>query len=195
MGIRVLEDSQIQISPFSSTSTYKNLKNNSTIAINFVDDIYLYALAALKEKESSIELTEFPPEYYDFKYLDTHAMDVPYIKKAWGILVCKVSQEFEKTSQNGFGEVIIPGFKLNTIYQEKFQESFKVFNRAENLALEAIILATRLKVAKKKNDQQSFNKNYDKISDHIENIRRFGKNEDAIKTIDLITKYVNNLIE
>jgi hypothetical protein len=195
MGIRVLEDNQIQISPFSSTSTYRNLKKSSIIAINFVDDVYLYALAALKEQDSPIGLTEFPSEYYEFKYLETRAMDVPYIKKAWGILVCEVSQELEKTKQNGFGEVIIPVFKLNTIFHEKFQESFKFFNRAENLALETIILATRLKIAKKKNDRQLFNKIHKKIVDHMENIERFGKNEDALKTIDLVSNYVNSLID
>lgn len=195
MGIRVLEDNQIQISPFSSTSTYKNLKKSSTIAINFVDDVYLYALAALKEQDSPIGLTEFPSEYYEFKYLETRAMDVPYIKKAWGILVCEVSQEFEKTKQNSFGEVIIPVFKLNTIFHEKFRESFKFFNRAENLALEAIILATRLKIAKKKNDRQLFHKIHEKIIDHMENIERFGKNEDALKTIDLVSNYISSLMD
>jgi hypothetical protein len=195
MGIRILKDNEIQISPFSSTSTYKNLKKNSIVAINFVDDVYLYALAALKEQESPIGLIEFPPEYYEFKYLETRSMDVPFIKKAWGILVCKVSQEFEKTKQDGFGEVIIPVFKLNTIYHEKFQESFKFFNRAENLALEAIILATRLKIAKKKDDKQLFNKINEKIIDHIESIRRFGKNENALKTIDLLSDYINNLMD
>ncbi len=195
MGIRVLEDNQIQISPFSSTSTYKNLKKSSTIAINFVDDVYLYALAALKEQDSPIGLTEFPSKYYEFKYLETRAMDVPYIKKAWGILICEVSQEFEKTKQNGFGEVIIPVFKLKTIFHKKFQESFKFFNRAENLALETIILATRLKIAKKKKDKQLFYKIHEKIVDHMENIERFGKNKDALKTIDLVSNYISNLMD
>ena len=64
MGIRVLEDNQIQISPFSSTSTYRNLKKSSTIAINFVDDVYLYALAALKEQDSPIGLTELHLKFH-----------------------------------------------------------------------------------------------------------------------------------
>jgi hypothetical protein len=195
MGIRVLEDKQIQISPYSSTSTYRNLKKSNIITINFVDNVYLYALAALKERDSPIRLTEFPLEFYEFKYLEKRAMDVPYIKTAWGILICEVSQEFEKTKQNGFGEVIIPVFKLNTIFHHKIQESYKLFNRAENLALEAIILATRLKIAKKKNDQQLFHKIYEKILDHKGNIERFGKNEDALKAIALVGNYIDSLID
>ena len=194
MGIRLMEGNQIQISPFSGTVTYKNIKKNSTIAINFVDDVYLYALAALKERDSPIGLTEFPSAYYAFKYLETRAMDIPYIKKAWGILICEVSQEFEKIKHNSFGEVLIPIFKLNTIFHEKFQESFKLFNRAENLALETIILATRLKLAKKKNDSLLFQKIHEKIMDHIDDIERFGKNENALKTIDLVSKYISSLM-
>jgi hypothetical protein len=122
-------------------------------------------------------------------------MDVPYIKIAWGILICEVSQEFVKRKQDGFGEAIIPIFKLNTIFHQKIQESYKLFNRAENLALEAIILATRLKIAKRKNDQQLLHKIYKKILDHKGNIERFGKNEDALKALGLVINYVGNLID
>ncbi|MFX0073066.1 MAG: DUF447 domain-containing protein [Candidatus Hermodarchaeota archaeon] len=195
MGIRLLEDGQIQISPFSSTSTYNNLKKSKLITINFVDNIYLYALAALKEEGSSIGLTEFPLEYYDFKYLENRAMDVPYIKTAWGILICEVSQEFEKTKQNGFGEVIVPIFKLKIIYHQKFRDSFKFFNRAENLALESIILATRLKIAKRNNDEKLFQKIQEKISDNKANIERFGKNKAALKAIVLVSDYLENLLD
>lgn len=193
MGIRMIEGGQIQISPYYSTITYKNLKEYSTIALNFVDDIYLYALAALKEVNSLINLTEFPPKYYDFKYLESRAMDVPYIKKAWGIIIGEVSQELQKTKKDDLGEVIIPIFKLNVIFSEKFQESYKLFNRADNLALETIILATRLKIAKENQKQLLFSKIHKKIMNYIENIKRFGKNEKALNTIELVNKYVNNL--
>ncbi len=133
MGIRMIEGEQIQISPFYSTITYKNLKEHSTIAINFVDDVYLYALAALKEPDSPINLTDFPSKYYDFKYLESRAMDVPYIKKAWGILIGEVSQEYQKTKTDDLGDVIIPIFKLDVIFTEKLQETHKLFNRTENL--------------------------------------------------------------
>ncbi|MFX0080374.1 MAG: DUF447 domain-containing protein [Candidatus Hodarchaeota archaeon] len=194
MGIRMIEGNQIQISPFYSTATYKNLKEYGTIAINFVDDVYLYALAALKEPFSPIGLTDFPSNYYDFKYLESRMKDVPYIKKAWGILIGEVSHEFQKTKLDKFGEAIIPVFKLNVIYSEKFQESSKLFNRAENLALETIILATRLKIAKENNNQPLLSKIHEKIIDHMENIERFGKNKNALKTIELVNKYISRII-
>ena len=193
MGIRIIDRNQIQISPFYSTTTYKNLKKNTVITINFVDDIYLYAVAALKEPDSPIGLKDFPSEYYDFKYLEDRRMDVPYVKKAWGILIGEVSQESQKTKSDDFGENLFPVFKQNVIFNEIFQESHKLFNRAENLALEIIILATRLKLAKQNQDQALFSKIHDKIIDHIENIQRFGKNEKALKTVDLVNKYISNL--
>ncbi|NVM36638.1 MAG: DUF447 family protein [Candidatus Lokiarchaeota archaeon] len=195
MGIRMIEGDQIQISPFYGTITYKNLKEYSMIAINFVDDVYLYALAALKEPDSPINLTEFPSKYYDFKYLESRAMDVPYIKKAWGILIGEVSHEFQKTKNDELGEFIIPVFKLDVIFTEKLRETHKLFNRAENLALEAIILATRLKIARENQNQALFSKIHEKIKDFVENTKRFGKNERALKTIYLVDKYISSLID
>ncbi len=193
MGIRMIDGEQIQISPFYNTITYKNLKEYNTIAINFVTDVYLYALAALKEPDSPIDLTEFPSKYYDFKYIESRAMDVPYIKKAWGLLVGEVSHEFQKTKDNNFGEIVIPVFKLDVIFTEKLQETHKLFNRAENLALEVIILATRLKIASENHNQTQFSKIYEKIKDSIDDIERFGYNKRALKTIELVNNYITKL--
>lgn len=195
MGVRMIEDTLIQISPFYSTTTYKNLKEQSIIAINFVDDVYLYALAALKEPDSVINLTDFPIKYYDFKNIEARNMDIPYIKKAWGILIGEVIQEFKKNKTDDLGEYIMPVFKLKVFYSEKLKQSYKLFNRAENLALETIILATRLKVAKENEDQSIFSKNYEKIRDYKENIKRFGKNEKALKTIELVSRYIDKLMK
>ncbi len=191
MGIRVIEGEQIQISPFYSTTTYKNLKEQSIVVINFIDDVFIFALAALKEPESPIGLIDIPSEFYDFKHLSSLAMDIPYIKKAWGILIGKVSKEFQNNKIDDLGEVLIPLFKLDVIFTEKFQESHKLFNRAENLTLETIILTTRLKVAKD-NNPALFSKINERILDYIRNIKRFGKNQEALKAIKLIEDYINH---
>jgi hypothetical protein len=193
MGIRVIDGDKIQISPFYSTTTYKNLKKNSIIVINFVDDVFLYALAALKEKKSPIGLNEVPLEYYNFKYLEDRSMDVPFIKKAWGILIGEVSEEFVRSKEDDLGEMIIPIFKLEIIFAEIFKKSHNLFNRAENLALEAIILATRIKVAKENKNLAFFSELYEKILNYTKKIKRFGKNEGALKAIDLVNKYIHHI--
>lgn len=195
MGIRIIEGGQIQISPFYSTTTYKNLEDYNIITINFVDNVYLYALAALKDSKSPIGLTDFPSKYYSFKHLKSRSMDVPYITNSWGIIVGKVSHEFQKTRRDDLGEIMIPVFILDIIFTERFQESNKLFNRAENLALETIILATRLKVANQNQNKTQFIQIHKKIVDHIENIEKFGKNKNALKAIELINDYINKLID
>jgi hypothetical protein len=193
MGIRIIDGDQIQISPFFSTTTYKNLKESTIIAINFIDDIYLYALAALKEPSSPIGLREFPSEYFNFKFLEDRAIDVPYLKDSWGILIGEVSQEFQKIKKDVLGEIAIPVFNLNIFFSEKFQESHNLFNRAENLTLETIILATRLKVAKENQNQASFSEIFQKIIDYLDTIKRIGKNKNALKAKDLVNKFILSL--
>ncbi|MFX0023254.1 MAG: DUF447 domain-containing protein [Candidatus Hermodarchaeota archaeon] len=192
MGIRVIEGDQIQMSPFYRTTTYKNLKQNNQIAINFVDDIYLYALAALKEKDSPVRLYDFPSDYYDYKHLEFLSIDIPFIKKAWGILIGEVSKEFQKSKNDDLGEFILPVFNLKIIFTEKLKESHKLYNRAENLALESIILATRLRVAYDNKDINLISKICEKISDNSKNVERFGRNKNALKAIELVNQYAGH---
>lgn len=192
MGIRVIEGGQLQMSPFYNTTTYKNLKQNGIVVINFVDDIFLYALAALKAKDSPIGLTKFPSDYYDFKHLESRSMDFPFIKRAWGFLIGEVMKEFQKSKEDDLGEFIMPVFSLKVIFAEKLKESHKLFNRAENLTLESIILATRLKVADENKDMNLISKICEKILDNNKNIERFGRNIKALKAIELINRYVGH---
>ena len=59
-------DTTIKITPYPDTTTSKNLKANRYISINFIDDIYLYALAALKKLKTNSFFTDFPAKYYNY---------------------------------------------------------------------------------------------------------------------------------
>ncbi len=193
MGIKLINDNQIMISPYPNTRTFKNLKENGLITINFVDDVYLYALAALKEPNSTSGLTEFPMDYYDYQDLSLKNTSIPYISSAWAILTCKVEMESQKFKRNGLGEVKISEFSLRVLKFNIFKKSYKLFNRAENLALESIVIATRLKVAKEINNNEIYEELIENLKDNIANIERFGKNAGALKTIDIVRKYVERL--
>jgi len=195
MGIRVDEYNLIEIGPYSTTSTYKNLKENKILTLNFVDDIYLYALAALKEPNSSIGLQDLSTNYYNFKKLETREILIPYINDAWGILICEPVKEFLKIKQNELGEIKIPFFKLKVIFCDKLKQSFKLFIRAENLTLEIIILATRLKVAKEMKNASLFDEIYEKIIDLMETVKRLGKHDRVLKTIDHVNDYIKILMD
>ncbi|MHA2179988.1 MAG: DUF447 domain-containing protein [Promethearchaeota archaeon] len=195
MGMRLVESNKIQIKPFYTTSTYQNLKSNSIITLNFIDDVFLYAIAALKEPNSPIGLFEFPIEYYGFKHLESLSMDIPYINSAWGILICKVYKEIQEIKKDNLGETTVPMFRLEVISCDLFEVPPKLFNRAENLALEVIILATRLKIATKNKDEPLILKIFNKIRENFNDVKRFGKNEKAIKTIELVDNYISKLME
>ncbi len=205
MGIRLINDTTIKITPYPDTTTSKNLKSNRYISINFIDDIYLYALAALKKLKSNLFFIEFPSKYYSYYEiteelnqiddLNLKNISMPFINKAWAVIFCKAIEEQQIIKKNSLGEVKLSEFILDIISINKYKESFKLFNRAENLALEIILLATRLKVAKEKNDQPLFYKIHETIVNHIENVERFGKNERAIKAIKVASNFINALMD
>lgn len=205
MGIRLINDTIIKIVPYPDTITFKNLKENRYITINFVEDIYLYAIAALKAIDSNLHFKKFPTKYYNYfeihKYLnepfkkESEEILIPYISKAWALILCRAIEEKQIIKKNGLGEIKVTEFKLKAISFNKFRESFKLFNRAENLVLEIVLLATRLKIAKEKNNNTLFHKIYERIIDNSEDIKRFGENERAIKALDFVNDYINKLID
>jgi len=193
MGIRLLKNNKISIHPFPSTITYKNLKKNSLFVINFVDNVYLYALAALKESDSHIGLTEFPFNYYAFKELKSKNVSLPYINKAWAYLICEEIEQIEKVKKNALGDSKVTEFRLKVIESEKLRESFNLFNRADNLTIESIILATRIKIAKNNDNQDLYNKFLNRLNLNLEKIDKFGKNDKALKAVNLVKKFIENL--
>ena len=131
---------------------------------------------------------------YNEKYKEkSDKITIPYIKDSWLILFGNVIEESKITKRNEFGEIILPNFKIIITLCLKQKESFKYFNRAENLALETIILATKLKIAREKNNKRLFDIIQEKIVNYMNDIQRYGKNTNAIKTINLVNNYISNL--
>ena len=203
MGIRLINESVITLSPYPNTTTFKNLKEHRIITLNFVDDIYLYALAALKKINSNSHFVEFPSKYYNYYNIEENKLKfntllnlkIPYIKKSWGVIFCEVYDEKEIIKKDGLGKLKLSEFTLNVLSIEKLKESYKLFNRAENLALEIILLATRLKIVKEKSEVSLYNKINNKIINYIENVKRFGKNGRALKAINLVENYIRSIMD
>ncbi|TFF93010.1 MAG: DUF447 family protein, partial [Promethearchaeota archaeon] len=95
--------------------------------------------------------------------------------------------------QNGLGKINLTEFKIKPIYSNNLRASYNLYNRAENLALEMIILATRLKVAYIKEDRFLISSIEEKISQFENDIRRFSNNSRVLKTINLVQKYRKTL--
>jgi hypothetical protein len=207
MGIRLIENDYIKLGPYPNTTTCQYLKENGLMSINLIGNIYYYTLAALKGKYLPIKFREFPEDYYDFKNvklensLKTNSgdfiqrvMKIPSIKDAWGVLYCEVIEETQRLKGGAFGDKVeITEFKLRVINSQKLDESYKLFNRAENLMLETIILATRLKVAIEKKNNNANGEILSKINENLQNIKRFGKNHEVLESIPLVEHYINKL--
>jgi hypothetical protein len=209
MGIRLIKGNHIKIKPYPKTQTFKNLKKFGVVTLNLVENVYLYALASLKKPESSTLSKNFPAEYYKYQDMSENVLikqlidqfsssqeySIPYVKQAWGIIICKVVNEKKKVKQSKLGETDLIEFELEILHEEKFSNSVKLFNRAENLALEMIILATRIKVAYNENKLNLISELHDQILAYKEKLNRFSKNPSANKTLELIEKYIQAYIE
>ncbi|TES96112.1 MAG: DUF447 family protein [Promethearchaeota archaeon] len=207
MGIRLLKNNTIKIWPFPNTTTYKNLDGTKLIVLNFVDDIFLYAITSLKGNYISNSIETSSEQNYNYFPFDVkneqkaifkgitqdNLIHLPYLSQAWAIISCVASNKNQTVKKDNLGQVELAEISLSVIFYEKFKESFKLYNRAENLALETIVLATKLYVAKEKKDKTLFNKIKLKIEDNINDILRFGKNPSALKVIEYVKDYVSKL--
>ena len=159
------------------------------VSINFVDKINFYAQAALLGENSGLTEREFPDSSYDFKD------EIPYLKESWGVIFGELDEHkiITKATHLGENNVLQANFKIIDFI--KIRESFHLKNRAENLALESIILATRLKIAVKKENKEMYEKIYDKILYYNEQIKHFAKNDKVIETMDFIVSYIEKNIK
>jgi len=189
MGVRFLDNNTFQMTPYIETDTYKNLTKIPFVSINFVDNVYYYAQAALLGENAGPTEREFPDSYFNSKE------EIPYLKEAWGVIFGKLDKHkiITKTTHLGEKNVLLANFKIIDFL--KIRESFYLKNRAENLALESIILATKLKIAVKKENREMYENIYDKILYYREQIDRFAQNNMAIKTMNFIMNYIEKNIK
>jgi len=207
MGIRLLKNNTIKIVPFPNTTTYKNLNSTKLIVLNFVDDILPYAIASLKSNDISSSIETLPEQDYKlhpFNVKNEHKtipkgivknnkIHLPYLNQAWAIISCVATNKNQTVKIDNLGQVELVEIYLSVIFYKKFKESFKLYNRAENLALETIILDTKLYAAKEKKDKTLFNKIKHKIEENFNEVLRFGKNQSALKAIEYVKDYVGSL--
>ncbi|MBY8988116.1 MAG: DUF447 family protein [Candidatus Lokiarchaeota archaeon] len=207
MGVRLVDKNLIKIWPYPNTTTYKNIESGKFLILNFIDDVYLYALASLKGSDISKSVGPLSEKYYNYytlsvkdEYKDftksitsTDSIRLPYLKQAWAIIICIATNKNQILRKDDFGKSKVMEINLSVISYEKFKESFKLYNRAENLTLETIVLVTKLNIATEKKDKTLIGTIKRKIEENLSEIQRFGKNESAIKAIEHVKNYINEL--
>lgn len=194
IGIHIIDDDLILVKSYLQTQSHHNIKKNKVISFNLIENVYQFALSSLKN-ESIGDLRGIPKDQFLYQNIasEGQVFEIPYLKNAWGVIFCKLIQEREIKSKDYLGKIEACEFQLEVIETKKLRESFKIYNRAENLALEVIILATRMKVAKQNNNQIVYSEMYDKIQDYINTIEKLSKNESILKTIIHVKKYLKSL--
>lgn len=193
MGIRIIDNKSLKIKPFHNTKTQENIKEIGLVSLNFIEDVALFAQASLKDIKG--DFMGFPIEdylYYKYCYMRNNYR-IPHLKQAWMVIICKVVNETQIMKQDDMGAIKATEFQLEVIYSCKNKESFKLYNRAENLALESIILATRLKIAKINGEELLYSKIETRINEYLKMISRFGGNSSAFKAMNLVNDYIRLL--
>ncbi|MBY9007448.1 MAG: DUF447 family protein [Candidatus Lokiarchaeota archaeon] len=208
MGIRLSRENTFTIRPYINTNTYQNLKKNGYLCINFINNVYLFALASLKEPRSSNQIGTFPIKYYDYIDLSKNKIvrenfqttfksiinNLPYVNQSWLIFICRLDTEILENKKDDLGESTLSEVKVKILTYSKFRESYKLFNRSENIALESIILATRLKIAYDKDNTNLIKKIHNEIIENKRRTTRFSDNITIIKTFNLIELYIRDLL-
>ena len=194
IGIRIINDDIIQVKSYSHSQTRQNIKKNKVIAFNLIEDVYQFALASLKI-ERNIDLKGIPDNQFVYFTLNNNdqPIKIPYLKNAWGVIFCNLYNEREVNSKDTLGRIIVSNFQFKVLETKKFKESFKIFNRAENLALEVIILTTRIKIAKENKNEKEYSKINEKIQNYIDLIGHLSSNEQISKTLKLVERFINSL--
>ena len=194
IGIRIIDDDLILVKSYLQTQTHHNIKNNKVLSFNLIENVYQFALSSLKN-ESNGDLRGIPIDQFLYQNLTSRGQrfEIPYLKNAYGVIFCELLNEREIKNKDHLGKIDACEFQFKVIETRKLMESFKIFNRAENLALEVIILATRMKVAKENNNHIIYSEIHNKIQDYIKTIKKLSKNESILKTIEHVRKYLKSL--
>ena len=194
IGIRIIDDDLILVKSYLQTQTNYNIKKNRVISFNLIENVYQFALTSLKN-ENIEDLRGIPKNQFLYQNITSEGQvfEIPYLKNAWGVIFCKLMQEKEIKSKDYLGKIEACEFQFKVIKTKKFRESFKIYNRAENLALEVVILATRMKLAKENNNKIIYFELDEKIRWYIDTIEKLSKNESILRTVERVKKYLKSL--
>lgn len=137
IGVHFTPSNEVYIHVFDETDTKRNLQPGAIFTINFSEDFNDYASAALLGWNKGDKEPDIPLDQY------LTISPLPILKNSWAVVVCEVME---------FGKDVIPPCRQRKtpnvrakIIERKILRLPKIFNnRAFNLALEALVLVTRI---------------------------------------------------
>lgn len=137
----VLHKDHFDMKVFKGSDTFNNLSELKRLGVNVipVEAIDILAMAALRGWGSPEP--EFEPDKYE------KIRNFPFLKAATLVLDCRVDEWEESQGKDDFGAYHIASFKAVPEAYKVVTEGSKPIERGTSAVLEALVFATRWKVA------------------------------------------------
>jgi hypothetical protein len=201
MGIRFGTNGRIYLHPYPETDTYELLTNPEVelITINFTDDVETFAISALSGLQSGSDIEE----------LDHLALDIregyAFLRKSQTMILGRILTRNRNISlkypSSSFDDINL----VKTDFPVSFEiDRLKVFlssiavqpvNRGDNLALEAIVYASKIPALMKQQDSfQKIQEFVDKVRGFQHDIRRFSASRRALTVCNIIDNFLDKTL-
>ncbi|NVM28240.1 MAG: DUF447 family protein [Candidatus Helarchaeota archaeon] len=127
MGIMLLDEQKVVISPFVTTQTFKNIKTNKAAVINFTQDLEIFYRSTFSEMR---------PKLPEIVFEKANEVEAPVLKDALAFLEIRAQEiQIERDRSKIIGEIA---------RWVATASPFHPLNRGYNLVLESLVHATRI---------------------------------------------------
>ena len=139
MGVHFTTTNEVYLHVYEDTHTKSILTPGTKFSINFSEDFYEYVIAALRRKNHEELIDELPKN--SFQKLEP----APILKSAWCAVICQViKMPLALKSTPNCRRRESPNIRAKILSVEVYRLP-KIFNnRSMNLAIEALIISTRI---------------------------------------------------
>ena len=186
MGFRITTEAKIILTPYFETDTIKNLVEGKRFSINISEDPTQYAKAALHGWNKDAFEPEFDLSCYD------HEKPFPILKYS-SISIIAIVDSLSPYMKNG----VLTGNQVNATPEHMIIQSVPRTHSTREfpLILEALISATRAKIARLKLNEPEKLYHYSIIGDVFTKLRRFSKDPLISDAITIIKKWIKENID
>ncbi len=180
MGVHFTSTNEVYLHAYKDTHTKSILTPGVTFSINFSENFYEYVIAALRRKNHEELIDELPKK--SFKELEP----VPILKSVWCAVICEVIRmPPEMMSRPKCKRREVPNIRSRILSINVYRYP-KIFNnRGMNLAIEALILATRIPIYNPlSNEYLESIKDYIKVKKKLLNWQDMDRFHDGFEVMD-----------
>ncbi len=144
MGVKLTRGEYLLVQPYTNTDTYRNLSQFPFATVNFTTNPLMFAICALKGWDEVPDA----PELGDEEIVFWKDFPVPSLRSAFLSLKCtRETMDHVKVGPRGMYLLVIKEAIVLT-------PTLPLTNRADNLALEAVVHATRVRIFTDQGDLQ-----------------------------------------